>query len=114
MQDLKPRSLRPIKRLIRNLIIFLIIMGSSLFLGMWGYRHYEKMSWVDSYANAAMILSGMGPLSSLHTSEGKIFAGTYALFSGVVFILAIGVVLIPILHWFFHKFHIEEEKAEKK
>jgi hypothetical protein len=38
------------------------------------------MSWVDSFANASMILAGMGPLGSMNTQAGKIFAGFYALF----------------------------------
>ena len=57
-----------------------------------------------------MILSGMGPVSILHTDNGKIFAGSYALFSGIVFLVVIAIILAPALHRFFHKFHIEESK----
>lgn len=97
-----------IKRLMRNLLIGLFIIGISLGLGMLGYRHFEKMSWVDAYENAAMILSGMGPVDTIKTEGGKIFAGSYALFSGIVFLVVIAVIIAPIFHRFFHKFIIRE------
>lgn len=77
---------------------------------MIGYHHYEKMSWVDAYVNAAMILSGMGPVSNLQTTAGKIFAGSYALFSGIVFLVAIALIFAPVIHRVFLFFHIEDEK----
>jgi hypothetical protein len=70
------------------------------------------MSLTDSYVNAAMILSGMGPLGELKTTAGKIFAGSYAIFSGLVIVIATGVVLAPIFHRVLHRFHLEmDEKA---
>ncbi len=84
-----------------------IIIGGSLGIGMIGYHVFEKMSWLDAFANAAMILSGMGPLSPVQTDAGKIFAGCYALFSGLAFITSVGVVFAPVFHRFIHKFHLE-------
>lgn len=75
---------------------------------MAGYHYYESMSWVDAYVNAAMILSGMGPVNPLQTDAGKIFAGSYALFSGIVFLVVIAVIFAPVIHRFLHKFHLEE------
>ena len=60
-----------------------------------------------------MILSGMGPLGSLQTSAGKLFAGCYALFSGLAFITSIGVVFAPVFHRFLHRFHLEEKEQEQ-
>ena len=77
-------------------------------MGMIGYHYFEKMSWIDAYVNAAMILSGMGPVAELKTDTGKIFAGSYALFSGIVFLVVMALILAPALHRFLHKFHIEE------
>jgi len=99
-----------LKRIVRSLIKGLIIVAISLGIGMAGYHHYEKMDWVDSYVNAAMILSGMGPASALKTESGKLFAGTYALFSGIIFLFAIAIALAPVFHRFLHKFHTEERK----
>ncbi len=97
-------------RLFRNILFGVIIIMISLGIGMFGYYYYENMPWVDAYVNAAMILSGMGPMSTLQTSAGKIFAGSYALFSGVLFLVIVGIIFTPVIHWFFLKFHMEETK----
>lgn len=96
-------------RLLRNIVFGLIFLVVGLFIGMVGYRYTEGMSWVDAFVNASMILSGMGPLGTLATNGGKIFAGFYALFSGLAFIFIVGVILAPIVHRFFHKFHLDSE-----
>ena len=95
-------------RVARCLRIGLVIIAVSLGIGMVGYHFLENFSWLDAFANAAMILSGMGPLDPLKTSAGKIFAGCYALFSGVAFLSSIAVVFAPIFHRFIHKFHLEQ------
>jgi hypothetical protein len=96
-------------RLARGLAVGALIILGSLGLGMMGYHFFEKMSWLDAFVNAAMILSGMGPLAPLQTSAGKFFAGCYALFSGLAFITTVGVVFAPVFHRFLHKFHLESE-----
>ncbi len=114
-QPLVPRRVF-LARLARNAAVALVIIVAALFVGMLGYRVLEKMSWVDAFVNAAMILSGMGPVSSLQSDTGKIFAGCYALFSGLAFITALGVIFAPVFHRFLHKFHLEadwDHKAKK-
>ena len=86
-----------------------LIIGGSLVVGMAGYHVFEHMSWLDSFANASMILSGMGPLSPVQTNAGKLFAGCYALFSGLTFLTSIGVVFAPVFHRFLHEFHLESD-----
>ena len=81
----------------------------SLVIGILGYRHFEGMPWIDAYVNAAMILGGMGPVGELKTDSGKFFAGCYAIYSGLIVIVAVGFVLAPILHRFLHRFHMEEK-----
>jgi len=98
-----------VKRMILNFFIGLIVILFSLSLGMAGYAYFEKMNLVDSYENAAMILSGMGPVETIKTVEGKIFAGTYALFSGIVFLVVIAIIFAPIFHRFFHTFLIKDD-----
>src|SRR5262249_176445 len=78
----------------------------GLAIGMAGYAGFEGMSLTDSYVNAAMILSGMGPMGELKTAAGKIFAGSYAIFSGLLLIIATGFVLAPIFHRVLHHFHV--------
>jgi len=82
-------------------------IGVSLFAGMIGYHHFENMAWIDAFANAAMILSGMGPLSPLNTWNGKLFAGFYALYSGLAVIVAMGIILGPVVHRMLHRFHLQ-------
>ncbi len=107
-----PAPLSLFNRLTRNFLIGLGVIFISLGMGMVGYHHFEEMSWIDSYLNASMILSGMGPVSSIETSQGKIFAGTYALFCGIIFLVAIAIVFVPVFHKFFHKFHLKDENEK--
>jgi cellobiose-specific phosphotransferase system component IIC len=99
-------------RFARNLTIGILATLFCLGIGMWGYHHFEHLNWIDAYLNAAMILSGMGPVNPVQSTEGKLFAGTYALFSGIVFLVIVGIIFAPIFHRFFHKFHIEEFKQK--
>ena len=101
-------------RMARSATVALLLVALALGIGMIGYRAFEPMSWVDAFVNAAMILSGMGPLSSLQTDAGKIFAGCYALFSGLAFLTSLGIVFAPMFHRFLHKFHVEESKRDGK
>lgn len=82
----------------------------TLWVGMAGYHWLEGLSWVDAYLNAAMILGGMGPAAELHTTAGKLFAGSYALFAGIVFLVAAGLVFAPIVHRAMHHFHVDDKK----
>jgi hypothetical protein len=101
-------------RLARSVSIGLLVIVFALGFGMLGYRTFEGMSWVDAFVNAAMILSGMGPISTLQTEGGKIFAGCYALFSGLAFFAILGIIFAPAVHRFLHRFHEEEAKRAAK
>jgi len=99
-------------RLARSAAIGLLVIVIALGAGMFGYHHFEDMPWIDAFANAAMILSGMGPLTALTTTNGKLFAGFYALFSGLVFVVVMGIVFAPVVHRFMHRFHLEGNKKD--
>ena len=103
---------RQAKRLWRHFCIATGIIFGALALGVLGYHTLEKLSWLDSLLNASMILSGMGPLTPLQTSAGKLFAGAYALFSGLAIIVIVGVIFAPVVHRFLHKFHLESGKNQ--
>ena len=83
-----------------------LLFAGTLAIGMAGYHWFEGMSWLDAYLNAAMILGGMGPVAGIHSPAGKLFAGSYALFAGMVFLVGVGVGLTPVLHRAFHRFHV--------
>lgn len=98
---------RFLRRLALSILVALLIIALSLFAGMLGYAHFEGMSWLDAFLNAAMILSGMGPVEPLKTDAGKFFAGCYAIYSGLVVVLTTGIVLAPIAHRILHRFHVD-------
>jgi hypothetical protein len=101
-----------LKRMAGSLGASAFLIGMSLLGGMIGYHYFEGMAWIDAFANASMILSGMGPLAPIQTWSGKLFAGLYALYSGLVLILAAGIVFAPVVHRVLHRFHVETEKEK--
>lgn len=87
-----------------------VLLAISWFIGILGYHYFENLSWIDSTLNSAMILGGMGPVNELYTNAGKIFASIYAIFSGVIFLISVGVILAPVIHRLFHRFHVQQDK----
>ncbi len=112
-QALAPRRVF-FTRLARCFAASAVLIAVSLGLGMAGYHFLEKLSWLDAFENASMILSGMGPVAPIQTNAGKMFAGCYALFSGLAFITSVGVVFAPIFHRFLHRFHLEADTGESR
>ncbi len=89
------------------------IVAFSLGIGILGYRCLEGMEWIDAFLNASMIMGGMGPVGELRTFYGKLFAGFYALYCGLVLLVSAGILLAPIYHRFLHRFHLEAEEERK-
>ena len=110
------KPLLPAKAYLRRQIIHFIASAAlivvSLLLGILGYHLLEGLAWIDSLVNAAMILGGMGPVNELHTTSGKIFAAFYALYSGIVFLVAVAILFAPLFHRFLHRFHLEQEAED--
>jgi hypothetical protein len=98
-----------VSRQLRFAAFSLLLILVSLLLGMAGYHGIAGLSWVDAFYNAAMILTGMGPVAPLQTTGAKVFAGAYALFSGVVFLSTAAVLLAPLVHRLMHRLHMETE-----
>src|SRR5690242_14586321 len=96
-----------LRRVARSLGLGLAVIAVSLLAGMLGYRAAEGMGWLDAFLNASMILGGMGPVNALQTSGGKVFAGIYALYSGLVVIFVAGLLFAPFAHRLLHRFHLE-------
>lgn len=94
-------------RVLLHVAIAVAIVIVSLAIGIAGYHVFEGLSWIDSTVNASMILGGMGPVNQLYTNAGKLFASFYALFSGIVFLVAVAVMLAPVVHRLLHRFHVE-------
>jgi hypothetical protein len=96
-------------RVTRHVGVAVLVVAASLFGGIMGYVHFERLSWLDGFLNAAMLLGGMGPIESPQTPGGKVFAGLYALYAGMVFLVVAGIILAPVVHRVVHKFHWDEE-----
>jgi len=105
-EALLPRALF-FRRLCKYAAVSFGLALVSLILGILGYRYFEGMPWIDAFVNAAMLLGGMGPVGELHTQAGKLFAGIYALYCGLVVIISMSILIAPIFHRFLHIFHLE-------
>lgn len=101
-----------IRRLIRSASLGFALILFSLGFGMLGYHYLEHLSWIDAYANASMILSGMGPLDLPKTNIGKLFAGFYALYSGLAVVVVAGITFAPVFHRFLHTIHCDDVDCE--
>src|SRR5512136_1560378 len=94
------------RRIARHAALAVALVGCSLALGIAGYHGLEGLPWIDAFLNAAMLMGGMGPVDALHTTGGKLFAGCYALYCGLVVIVAAGLLLAPFVHRLLHHFHL--------
>lgn len=110
----KIKPLNIYTHVLRNSLIGLSLIAAALLIGMVGYHVFEQMTWIDAFLNASMILSGMGPATTLATSGGKVFAGLYALFSGLAFIAIVVIMLSPVIHKFFRKIHLEAKNSSNE
>jgi hypothetical protein len=90
-----------------------VVVLASLAVGMLGYHAFERLSWVSSFLNSAMLLGGMGPVDAPRTTDGKLFAGIFALYAGLVFIVVGGFLMAPVLHRVLHRLHLEAEERER-
>jgi hypothetical protein len=98
-----------VKRLLLHLAAAVALLVFSLGIGIFGYWYFENLSFLDGFINSAMLLGGMGPVNNPVTSGGKIFAGIYALYAGLGFIVAAALIFTPVIHRVLHKFHWDSE-----
>jgi asparagine N-glycosylation enzyme membrane subunit Stt3 len=100
-------------RVLWALLFMVISLTICLGVVVLGYHFWGPMSWIDSLHNASMILSGMGPVIDagiVLSKSAKVFASTYAIFSGVSFLSVFSIAIAPVLHRVFHRFHLEDAK----
>lgn len=110
-EDLLPRS-QFMRRQVQFTLIATGIIVGSLAIGMLGYHLLEGLPWIDAFLNAAMLMGGMGPLAPLTTDAGKLFAGVYALYCGLVLLISVGILAAPLFHRFLHYFHLEMDDKD--
>ncbi len=102
-----------LRRQLRFAVLAGSIVAGSLAAGALGYHATEGLPWLDALLNAAMILTGMGPVDSLRTSAGKVFAIAYAMTSSVVLLTTVGILFAPLAHRVLHRFHLEQEHDDE-
>jgi NhaP-type Na+/H+ or K+/H+ antiporter len=110
-QPLLPRA-RFLRRLALHGLAAGGVVAGALGLGVLGYHLLEGLPWIDALLNASMILGGMGPVDTLHTAAGKLFASLYSLFSGIVFLVTAGILVAPVAHRFLHRLHLNGDKGD--
>ena len=109
------RSQRPISRerfvhrLVTQLLWACALLALSLAIGMVGYVALERLPWIDAFLNAAMLLGGMGPVNPPQSFAGKLFAGIFSLYAGLVFIVTAALLFTPVLHRLIHRFHWDDK-----
>jgi hypothetical protein len=101
---------RFLRRMVRHAAAALALLAVSLAVGMAGYEHFERLPWRDAFLNSAMLMGGMGPVDAPRTDAGKLFAGLYALYAGLVFLVAAGLLFAPVVHRLLHRFHWEQDR----
>lgn len=97
-----------IRRLLGHFLAAMALLATSLFAGMAGYEYFEHLAWRDAFINSAMLLGGMGPVNAPQSDGGKMFAGLYALYAGLVFLIVLAIIFTPVIHRVLHTFHWEE------
>lgn len=101
---------RFVQRVLLHITFVFVLLVISLLIGMAGYAHFEGLPWRDAFLNSAMLMGGMGPVDAPKTDGGKLFAGFYALYAGLVLLIAVALLLTPLLHRMMHKFHWERDQ----
>ena len=101
-----------VRRLVFAALLSAILLAIWTVIGMIGYHSLAGLGWVDAFLNAAMIVGGMGPVAILDNEPAKVFAGFYAILSGVIFLSIFGLLIGPVFHRFLHRFHLEGDEQE--
>ena len=99
-----------VKRLVFAAALSTVLLAVWTVVGMIGYHLLAGLGWVDAFLNSAMIVGGMGPVDILNNQPAKVFAGFYAILSGVIFLSVFGLLIGPVFHRFLHRFHLDDEE----
>ena len=99
-----------LRRFTYSSLLALLLLAVWLVIGMGGYHWLAGLTWLDAFLNASMLVGGMGPVDLLTAPTAKLFAGFYAIFSGVIFLGIFGLLIAPVFHRFLHRFHLDSEE----
>jgi hypothetical protein len=91
-----------------NIAAAILLVGLSLGIGTYGYHHYARMAWIDAFANAAMMVTSMGPLDPLNDPAARIWGACFALYSGLALAATTGLIIAPLVHAFVGRLHVRQ------
>lgn len=100
-----------IGRVLRYAVFAAGLFFFSFGIGILGYRFFARLDWVDAVFNAAMILTGMGPVDPMPDDAAKLFASFYAIYGGAVYPVVAALVLYPLLHRMLTLLHLNSLAA---
>ena len=101
-------------RMAVSVLAAVFVNGVALAVGAIGYHSLEGLDWLDAILNAALVITGNGPVQPPHTPGGKLFTVFYALLGVILFATVIGVILTPVFHRIFHVFHGRQRDNDEK
>lgn len=104
---------RFLRRVVTHTALAVGVVLFSLMVGIAGYMHYEALDWREAFLNTAMLIGGMGPIDMPKTDGGKLFAGVYALYAGLVVLIVVGIIMAPVVHRFLHRFHWADDESPR-
>jgi uncharacterized membrane protein len=102
------------RRMVRHGVLASLLVLVSLVLGSIGFHWLSRLSWIDSFLNASMLLGGMGPVGEMGPPLGKLFASLYALYAGLVFLIVAGLLSAPLFHRILHRFHLDADEEKRR
>ena len=102
-----------ILRLARYSVFAFLLIVLSIMIGCAGYHYWGNLGWLDSFHMSSMILTGMGPVSEMHSDKAKIFSSIYALYSGIAFLSITAVFFAPIIHRLLHILQVESSDDQE-
>lgn len=94
-------------RLIWHILLVVILIIASSFVGAWGFMRFEGQSFDDAIVHAIYLLGGSGVVQHPSTPSGKLFVVCYGLYSKFFILAAFGIFAAPILHRILHRMHLE-------
>ena len=98
-------AVRPRAR--RNLRFAIILIVMSLLGGMAGFHYTGGYGLVESFSQAALLLGGEGPSGAYPNDPTRIFAGIYALYSGLTYIVLSALLLSPVFSSVLKRHHVD-------
>lgn len=98
----------------RNLLVAAVLITGSLAIGMLGFHLAGGYGAVDSFSQAALLLAGEGPAGAYPNNATRIFAGVYALYSGLAYIVVTALLLAPVFSHVLRRHKLEVGDAKTR